>query len=69
MHQDRPRILLAQDGLEYPAGGNSVTAWMIQALVDHYRLHVVTYTPWSIDWVNRFCGTSLQEHQFTREMA
>src|SRR5262249_27646744 len=58
-HMSRQRILVVQPSLQPPGGGNAVAAWMIQALVGHHDVSVLTWRPIELDPVNAYYGTSL----------
>ena len=63
LHRSR-RVLLVQPSLQPPGGGNSVAAWVLQALAGQHRVTVLSWTPVDVDPVNRFFGTHLQHGDF-----
>lgn len=64
MSERRKRLLFVQPSLQPPGGGNSVAAWMIQALRDDYDVTVLSWVPIDIDEINRYYGTTLQLKDF-----
>jgi glycosyltransferase involved in cell wall biosynthesis len=49
-----------------PGGGTeAVTAWILEALKDDYRIHLVTYSEMDADTLNRFYSTQLRDDHFT----
>jgi len=58
------RVLLVQPSMQPPGGGNGVAAWVLQALVPHHRVTVLSWRPVEIDPINRFFGTHLQRSDF-----
>jgi glycosyltransferase involved in cell wall biosynthesis len=63
------RVLLVQPSLQPPGGGNGVAAWMLQALVRHHRVTVLSWRPVDVAPINRFFGTSLRASEFDRLLA
>jgi len=60
------QVLLVQPSMQPPGGGNGLAAWMLQALVRHHRVTVLTWTPVDVDPINRFFGTTLRASDFDR---
>jgi glycosyltransferase involved in cell wall biosynthesis len=58
------RVLLVQPSLQPPGGGNGVAAWMLQALLPHNPVTVLSWWPVDVAPVNRFFGTSLRMSEF-----
>jgi glycosyltransferase involved in cell wall biosynthesis len=58
------RVLLVQPSMQPPGGGNGVAAWVLQALVPHHRVTVLSWRPVEIDPINRFFGTQLRSSDF-----
>ena len=58
------RVLLVQPSMQPPGGGNGVAAWVLQALVAHHRVTVLSWRPVEIDPINRFFGTHLAPGDF-----
>jgi glycosyltransferase involved in cell wall biosynthesis len=58
------RILIVQPSMQPPGGGNGVAAWMLQALVDHHDVTVLSWHPVDVTPINRFFGTSLLPDRF-----
>jgi glycosyltransferase involved in cell wall biosynthesis len=58
------RVLLVQPSMQPPGGGNGVAAWVLQALVGHHRVTVLSWRPVEIDPINRFFGTHLRSGDF-----
>jgi glycosyltransferase involved in cell wall biosynthesis len=54
------RVLLVQQSLDPPGGGNAVAAWMLQALVGQHAVSTVTMTRWHPSRVDEYYGTSLR---------
>ncbi len=63
------KILLVQPSLQPPGGGNSVAAWMLEALKQENCLSVLTWTPIDLEPINRYFGTSLSPSDFTVHLA
>ena len=61
----RRRVLLVQPSLQPPGGGNGLAAWMLQALAPDYEVTSLTWTPVTVDAINRFFGTTLRAHDFS----
>src|SRR3712207_4693825 len=66
---DRPgrtmkRVRLVQPSLQPPGGGNGVAAWVLQALVKHHQVTVLSWEPVDIAPINRFFGTDLDRKDF-----
>jgi glycosyltransferase involved in cell wall biosynthesis len=59
------KILVVQPSLQPPGGGNVVAAWMIEALKRDHAVSVLTWRPIDLEEINRYCGTSLCESDFT----
>lgn len=57
-------LLLVHPGLNPPGGGNSVGAWALSALVDHYEVTLLAWRPHDLSRVNAYFGTDLQPDQF-----
>jgi glycosyltransferase involved in cell wall biosynthesis len=55
------RVLLVQPNLHPPGGGNTVAAWIIEALKTDYSVSLLTWKPPDFEEVNRFYGTSLKK--------
>ena len=53
------RILFVQTTLQPPGGGNTVAAWMIEALKEEHSVSLLTWRPPDFGEVNRFYGSSL----------
>ena len=58
-----------QLSMQPPGGGNGVAAWMLQALVRHHRVTVLSWVPVDVEPINRFFGTSLSASDFDRLLA
>jgi len=58
------RVLLVQPSLQPPGGGNGVAAWMLQALLAHQHVTVLSWRPVEVEPINRFFGTSLRASDF-----
>jgi glycosyltransferase involved in cell wall biosynthesis len=54
------RVLLVQESVNPPGGGNAVAAWMLQALAGAHDVATLTSRPWNANAVDRFYGTSLR---------
>src|SRR5215510_12444244 len=63
------KILLVQPSLQPPGGGNSVAAWVIEALKREHAVSVLTWWPVKLVPINRYFGTSLSPADFTARMA
>lgn len=61
----RRRVLIVQPSLQPPGGGQSVCAWMIQALQDEHHVGLATWMPVDVDAVNRWYGTSIRASAIT----
>lgn len=53
------RVLLVQQSIDPPGGGNAVAAWMLQALATVHQPTTLTMSPWHAAAVDRYFGTSL----------
>jgi len=62
---NRKKILMIQPNLQPPGGGQSVCAWMLQALKGSYDLSVLSWRPVDLAPVNHFFGTSLTAGDIT----
>jgi glycosyltransferase involved in cell wall biosynthesis len=60
------RVLLVQESLNPPGGGNAVAAWMLQALAASHDLATLTSQPWDASAVDRFYGTVLRRARITQ---
>ena len=61
----RKKILVIQPNLQPPGGGQSVCAWMLQALRDSYDVSVLSWRPVDLEPINHFFGTSLTAGDMT----
>jgi glycosyltransferase involved in cell wall biosynthesis len=61
----RKKILLVQLSLQPPGGGNSVAAWMVEALKQEHQVSLLTWTPIDLEPINCHFGTSLSPADFT----
>ena len=59
------KILMIQPSLQPPGGGQSVCAWILQALKGSYDLSVLSWRPVDLAPINYFFGTSLQAEDIT----
>ena len=50
--------------LDPPGGGDTVVAWMLQALRDEYRLTLVCWRTLNLEHVNSTFATSLRPEDF-----
>ena len=50
--------------MQPPGGGNGLAAWMLQALVRHHRVTVLSWSPVDVEPINRFFGTDLRAGDF-----
>lgn len=55
----RKRILVVQESMQPPGGGQAVRVWTIQALCREYDLDILTWVPVETDAINAFYGTQL----------
>lgn len=56
------RVLVIQQSLSPPGGGNAVAAWMVHALANHgYDVTTVTESPWTPSETNAFYGTRIPD--------
>ena len=62
---NRKKILMIQPNLQPPGGGQSVCAWMLQALKDRDDLSVLSWRPVDLAPINHFFGTSLTVEDIT----
>jgi glycosyltransferase involved in cell wall biosynthesis len=53
------RVLLVQQSIDPPGGGNAVAAWMLHALHDVHEVSTLTIRAWDPSRVDRFFGTTL----------
>jgi glycosyltransferase involved in cell wall biosynthesis len=53
------RVLLVQQSIDPPGGGNAVAAWMLQALHGVHEVSTLTIRPWDPHLVDQFFGTAL----------
>ena len=60
------RVLLVQPSMQPPGGGNGLAAWILQALVRHHRVTVLTWWPVEVNPINTFFGTDLRDSDFDR---
>lgn len=58
------RVLVVQPSLQPPGGGNGVAAWMVQALVPHHRVTLLSWQVVDVGPINRFFGTHLSAGDF-----
>jgi len=58
------KILIVHPSLQPPGGANTVAAWIVEALKNHYALTLLTLKRVQTEEINRFCGTSLQFTDF-----
>jgi glycosyltransferase involved in cell wall biosynthesis len=56
----RRRVLVVQRTLQPPGGGQSIAAWMIEALKDVHDVTVCTQVPVDFEAINRFYGTAIR---------
>ena len=56
---NRKKILFVQPNLQPPGGGNTVAAWIIEALKREYSTSILTWKAPDFEEINRFYGTSL----------
>ena len=61
----KKKVLMIQPNLQPPGGGQSVCAWMLQALKGHYDLSVLSWAPVDLAPINYFFGTSLSAENMT----
>ena len=59
------RVLVIQESLAPPGGGNGVAAWMIEALKHEHQVALLTWRAPDLAAVNRFFGTALADGDFT----
>jgi glycosyltransferase involved in cell wall biosynthesis len=59
------KALFVHPSVRGGSGGDSVAAWILQALVQEHDVSVLTWTNVDTDSVNRFCGTQLDPTDFT----
>jgi glycosyltransferase involved in cell wall biosynthesis len=58
------RVLMVQPSMNPPGGGNSVAAWMLEALRSDHRITLLTWEIPRLEAINRFYGTSLHPSDF-----
>jgi glycosyltransferase involved in cell wall biosynthesis len=61
----RKRVLVVHHLLHPVGGGNSVAAWILEALKDAYDVSLLTRGPVDYEGVNRTFGTSIQPGDFS----
>jgi glycosyltransferase involved in cell wall biosynthesis len=61
----RRRVLIVQRTMQPPGGGQSIAAWMIEALKDRHDVTVCTAAPVDFEAVNRFFGTAIRPAEVT----
>ncbi|MGH7808618.1 MAG: glycosyltransferase [Thermodesulfobacteriota bacterium] len=54
---------MVQTTLQPPGGGNTVAAWIIEALRKEYSVSILTWKPPDFEEINRFYGTSLNDSE------
>ena len=59
------RIAIAQPTFAPGGGTEAVTAWTIEALKEDYDVTLISFSPINVGQLNRFCGTSLREGEFS----
>lgn len=57
-------MLIVQQSVEPPGGGNGVAAWMVEALKRDHRVALLTWRAPDLAAVNRFFGTALAPGDF-----
>lgn len=64
MHSNKlKKILMVQPSLQPPGGGNSVCAWILEALKDDYEIHVLSWEPIELSLINSHYSTSLNKSE------
>jgi glycosyltransferase involved in cell wall biosynthesis len=58
------RVLVVQPSMQPPGGGNGVAAWMVQALVPHHHVTILSWQRVDVGPINRFFGTHLSAADF-----
>ena len=58
------KLLFVQPSLQPPGGGNLVASWMVQAMRDRYRVHLLVWRDLDLEAINRMFGTSLARDDF-----
>jgi len=59
----KKKVLLVQTTLQPPGGGNTVAAWIIEALKEECSVSLLTWKPPDFEEINRFYGTSLNDSE------
>jgi glycosyltransferase involved in cell wall biosynthesis len=59
------KILIVHQSWQPPGGANTVAAWIVEALRNHYALTLLTWNRVNTADINRFYGTSLRPTDFT----
>lgn len=61
---NKKSLLFVHHTLQPPGGGNTVAAWALQALREHYDITLLTWVPVDLDPVNTVYGTDLRPSDF-----